>query len=480
MNPDLKQNLSNIILAAPKERRAWLESNTKNSNIHRQAFWRIKALLDDFYQGSQSKYWFIMPGLRGVGKSTILTQLYLSLTNADYKFFLSLERIKLLGAEIKDILDVLEESIGKPLETFKQPVYLFLDEVQYLKDWALGLKVFYDRLPQVFIVCTGSSAIELQSNADVARRSLMIPIYPLDFKEYVNFKRHYNQQESIQVPTGLDQEIGDILFKSENHQSLFYKLQSLNKPVEVYWRSLDKSALSSDYMRFASLPFVLGSGLFQEDCWQMVDRLLSESLSKDATQSSNLSGLALEALETCLRLLAESDCISLHRLSKIMGLNKRTIVNMLKVLCNTDILNPISPLGSSYQQINKPSKYLFTSPALRLTLAIKAGMSQRQIDHLEGHLLEDMVGMYLKRIISFTKICYDAQPGGADFVIGDLIRPQSVIALEVGLSKNQAHQTAKTLQKIKGKYGLVVTNGDLKLDLEAKSVFVPLEYFLLI
>lgn len=62
---------------------------------------------------------------------------------------------------------------------------LFLDEVQYDKTWGLALKSLYDRTDKVFIFSTGSAALMLNTNADIARRTVFEKMQPLSFTEYL-------------------------------------------------------------------------------------------------------------------------------------------------------------------------------------------------------------------------------------------------------------------------------------------------------
>ena len=480
MDPRIKRDLTQIIASAPADRLSWLEASTQQSGIRRQAFWEVKAPLDRFQANSTGSQWLIMPGLRGVGKTTVLTQLYLSLPEeTPHKFFLSLERIQLLGAEMRDVLAVIEELVGDNLEAVKQPVYLFMDEVQHLENWALGLKTVFDRTPRAFIVCTGSSAIALQSNPDVARRSLTMPIYPLSFVEYVTFRRHYEQLPDIPPPAGLDAKLRQALLGSKDCQSVFLQLQKSRRQVTQYWTNFDKQDYLDDYMRFGNLPFI-----FKMDNkaygWRSVDSLLGESLAKDVGSFARTRSAVTAAFPALLRLLSESDTISLQRISKITGFNKRTVMNMLQTLCSTEILNPVHPVGSAYRQVNRPNKYLFTSPAMRLALAMKAGMPGDIPERMSGKLLEDIVGLYLKRSLPSGLLHYDSRSGGADFVAFYLGGDNAAIPIEVGRQKREARQAYQTLQRVKGKYGLVVTDGRLAMDPALKSVFVPLEYFLLL
>ena len=479
MDASSKQKLIRIIDTAADDRQAWLQSSTGSSVICRPPVSTIRNSIGKFQSGEPTDRWFILPGLRGVGKTTILTQLYLGLkTDRSQKFFLSLERVKLLRVNMQDILEVLEELVGERLEKLQEPIYIFMDEVQYLEDWALGLKIIFDRAPKAFIVCTGSSAISLQSNPDVARRSLAIHVHPLDFTEYVAFKNHRDSRPAVTPAPSLKEGLQRYLLESKSYLEVFSGLQSFGEEVERYWRNLDYPANLNDYIHFGNLPFTFKAA-DESARWQAIDTLLDESLAKDIGRLTRYQDTVSTAFPTLLHLLAESDVISLYSLSKTTGFNKRTLMSMLQTLCDTEILNPIKPIGSAYRQANRPSKYLFTSPAMRLALAKRSGVAARPEEKMSGKLLEDAVGLYLKHLLPNRDLHYDSKAGGADFILFHSPVTSSAIVLEVGWRKKDARQARQTLQTVNGRYSLIVTNSELDIDTAAKAVFVPLKYFLL-
>lgn len=66
--------------------------------------------------------------------------------------------------------------------------HLFLDEVHKYENWAVHLKNLYDFNPDLYIVFTGSSIIDIaRESADLSRRMLMYQLYGLSFREYLYF-----------------------------------------------------------------------------------------------------------------------------------------------------------------------------------------------------------------------------------------------------------------------------------------------------
>jgi len=65
--------------------------------------------------------------------------------------------------------------------------YLFLDEVHKYPNWSQELKNIYDDLPELKVVFTGSSLLEiLNAKADLSRRAIVYEMQGFSFREYLN------------------------------------------------------------------------------------------------------------------------------------------------------------------------------------------------------------------------------------------------------------------------------------------------------
>jgi predicted AAA+ superfamily ATPase len=82
-------------------------------------------------------------------------------------------------------IEVLRENISHP-----QRVFLFLDEIQKLKDWVSKVKILYDMNPSAKIFLSGSAQILMwkETRESLAGRFFDFVIRPLDFNEYLEFK----------------------------------------------------------------------------------------------------------------------------------------------------------------------------------------------------------------------------------------------------------------------------------------------------
>ena len=171
---------------------------------HRKAYFRIKQHLDDFINGDVENRFLIMPGLRGVGKTTILLQLYDYLLNEkgieqDKILYFSSDELNLyLNARIIDLVGAFVDEIQQnSLVNLEEKLFIFIDEAHYDPKWSEAGKIIYDQTRKIFMVFTGSSALSLEMNVDAARRVSKIKVFPLSFPEYLSLKNGYRHASGI-------------------------------------------------------------------------------------------------------------------------------------------------------------------------------------------------------------------------------------------------------------------------------------------
>lgn len=137
-------------------------------------------------------------GLRQTGKSTLTFQLIDHLlrreqTAPDRIFYFTFDDLSLrqeLSASFGNFLKVLERFLGGEVRGRKDPVYVFIDEVQKLPGFVEYIKMLFDlRLP-IRWVLTGSSSLTLKSQVkeSLAGRVVQLPVFP--FSEHELFLGH--------------------------------------------------------------------------------------------------------------------------------------------------------------------------------------------------------------------------------------------------------------------------------------------------
>lgn len=476
MKPETHDKVSiyvrNQLAQAENRLKAYTVDRNGKPYFKRSAAVILEKYVNDFTHIGKEPRWVAVPGLRGVGKTTLLAQIYTELRcGPACKLYISLDEAKrVLGVSLADILSVYEELLGKVYEDLDQPIYLFVDEIQYEGNWGLVLKSLYDRSKKVFIFCTGSSAVSIQTNPDVSRRVVFEKLYPMSFTEYMLLKER-------KFPVGgLGKNIRDALLNSSSAREVYSKLQDLKSGVSKYWIGIHRLEIDN-YLKYGTLPFTLQ--YTQEPLiYAQVEQTLTNILNKDIPQLSKFDSSTMAKLNQILYAVSGSSITSLTALSKTFSMSINTLTEIFEIFEKSEVLLRIYPHGSHFGQVKKPSKYLFISPSYRSMFFNLIG-STFTYNNYKGQLLEDAVGLYLYRLLGLrfgTSLTYDSAEGGADFIISF---DDKKIAIETGYGEKDFKQIDATMQRISGTYGFSISPTRLHYVEEKSAVSVPLSYFLL-
>lgn len=438
----------------------------------RFAYFRLQRLLDAFLsEGKVEPRWIVMTGARGTGKTTILAQLHAQLLKSPAKDVLYLvldEARQVVGANLHQLLAVVEQEYGA-FELRKKPFILLLDEVHTDPEWASAIKSLYERTKNIFVICTGSSAVSLMINPDVTRRAHIEKIVPLSLPEY----RMLGER---QKPTGqLKEKIEAALYSSTSASDCFKTLQTLQPDAETFWKSLPSDYIKH-YLLCGTLPFTVPIGNEQE-IYQRIITTLQQIVLKDLPLYSAFDTHTLNSALRALLIIAGSDTISLQNIAGAIGsLSAPTVSKLLDAFVNAEVLVAVPPrVGSARGAVVRSPRYHFLSPSYRAALLAEVGLLNFE-KHC-GLLLQDAAMLYLHkigRIKGLLRVSYDPSEGGPDFILG---RDSKLIPLEIGWGRKDARQALGRVGSKESDYGLVVSNNVLSM--VGNVVHVPLKTFLL-
>ncbi len=470
-NDDIVKYIQNQIAQSNARALSYILDEKGEKNPKRDLYPKINKHIKSFLKGSQEPRWITIPGIRGVGKTTLLAQLFdAQKIPQKNKLFLSIDQtIQYLGIPLDKVLEAYEDILGVVFEKLDEPVILFLDEIQYEKDWGIILKTIYDRSKKVFVVSTGSSAISLQTNTDIARRTVLKKLYPMSFAEYLRIKE---KREGVK---GLSEKIKKSLFESSSAKEVFSSLEKLKPEINDFWTGIDRQEMDK-YIKYGSLPFTLG--LKDEALiYEQIKKLLEKVVNNDIAKMKNFTPKTISKIPSLLYLIANSDELSLRNVSKTLSLSITTVDEILEALIQAEVIYKIPSYGTAYKQTRKPAKYMFSTPAFR---AMYFNFSSKIDQGDKGKLLEDLTSLYLVSFLDEkvnTSLTYDGSKVGSDFI---LQFGGQKIAVEVGYGEKDFKQVSKTLDRVKAKYGLNISKASLSLSKEENSVNIPLETFLLL
>lgn len=159
MEIETQSYITNLLKTNPKIVENNLNYNDKKFNKKKE-YYQLKEHIDTFLEKESDDRFFIMPGLRGVGKTTIIYQLFGYLLNEkqipkNRILYLNLENLKdVPNFNIKEYIDVFLKDVNEAYPTVKNQVFIFVDESQYSKNWASLGKIIFDEDKNVFMIFT--------------------------------------------------------------------------------------------------------------------------------------------------------------------------------------------------------------------------------------------------------------------------------------------------------------------------------------
>lgn len=470
--------VQNQLVQAPFRLKSYTQDEQGKKYPQRHIYIKIDKYLRDFLHSPNARErWVIIPGLRGVGKTTILAQLFsnhIQESGERRMLYISLDEVvNILGSSLKDVLAAYEKILGESFEKLTKPVFIFIDEAQYDPKWASVLKSVYDRSNKVFIACSGSSAVSLQTNPDVIRRAVFQKLFPTSFPEFLMIR-------DVKFPVkDLKKNIKEALFHAESAKDAYGKLKNIEQNVLSVWASIDRHYID-EYLKIGTLPFAIRVR-DEARVYQTITLLLDKVINQDVQSLGRFDAKTLSYIKRVLFLLAESDMVSLQKLSTTLETSVNTVSNILEVLEQAELLIRVMPYGSNIKKVRKPSKYHFMSSAMRSAFLSVAG-NEQMFAGQRGRLMEDIVAMTLYREFvasSRGSLNYDSVKSGADFIL--TIAEKNIIPVEVGMGEKTGTQVRNTMKKIgSAKYGVVICRNTLALLEDANVVKVPLAFFLLI
>ncbi len=475
--------LLRVISTGPELAENKIHDLEKNLFPLRSSFVKIRKYTDDFLSSGINQRILILPGLRGVGKTTLLFQTFnrfLKIKNIPKEnlLYFSLDYLKEnLGASLSEIIDLYERIILKePLEKLKEPLFLFIDEAHYDYQWQIVTKNLYDRTNKIFILVSGSSALALGASADLVRRSIIDEVLPLTFQEYLYLKKGFFP------PGGTAQKIRVALNSKLDEAK--YILSEVYKKLQK--KFLDDSINIEKELNNFLITGGLPSSLNDEkhsDTFRWLENVLEKIIMKDIPSYSELSTRESHNVFSILHFLAENippGPQSAARLSQRTGtkISETTIFNMMKALEKSCVVMPLLPNSSSLKLTKKAPKYYFCTPTIRSTLLWSLGKFNEFDSKIKGILLEEAIlGILIKNIKKqnvIQRVSYDYGKEGADFIIG---LPTGNVILEVGWGEKDIKQIKKTMERIKFKFG-VLASETKEVKVEQNIIKIPKELIL--
>lgn len=117
-------------------------------------------------------------GPRGVGKTTMFLQYIKQNLELKDTLYVSADNMYFANNSLVDLVDRFSKQGGR---------YLFVDEIHKYLNWSRELKQIFDSYPDMHVLFTGSSILDIyKGTADLSRRAPIYEMQGLSFREYLN------------------------------------------------------------------------------------------------------------------------------------------------------------------------------------------------------------------------------------------------------------------------------------------------------
>ena len=280
-------------------------------------------------------------GSRGTGKTTLLLQRLKELgLPARQAVYLTLDDLYFTSNSIVDFADDFYQKGGK---------HLFLDEVHKYPDWARSIKNLHDQYPDLQIVFTGSSIIDIaREEGDLSRRVLMYQLWGLSFREYLSFA-------SVADFTKLS--LDNILSEDRKWRQQF---TTDFKPLAYF----------GGYLKYGYYPFS-----FQDvDSYlSRLQQLVRVIVEYDMASLHDFDIRNAKRMLQLLYILSENVPFkpNISALAKKSQIHRSTVGNYLYFLEQAKLIRALYPPGISVALLQKPEKLYLDNTNLSYALSLQ-------------------------------------------------------------------------------------------------------------
>lgn len=278
-------------------------------------------------------------GSRGVGKTTLLLQyIKMHYGTSSKALYVSLDNIWFSENKLSELVSRFVSKGGE---------HLFLDEVHKYPSWSQEIKNIYDDYPNLQVVFTGSSLLEiLNARADLSRRAIVYHMQGLSYREYLAM---YHKVEL--APVTLNQILS-------NHINISAEVISRIKPLQYF----------SNYLKSGYYPF------YQEkpsQYYQKIEEVVNMILEIELPLLRAVEIAYIQKIKQLLQIISQSAPFvpNVSKLSERIGISRNTLISYLYYLDEVRLINALYKDASGITKLQKPDKLYLENTNLAYSLA---------------------------------------------------------------------------------------------------------------
>jgi len=290
------------------------------------------------YQIDLNNQLIAVKGARGSGKTTLLLQLAKLHLPLQSTLYVSLDHIYFFEHKLYNLAKQFAQFGG---------THLLLDEVHKYPDWSREIKLIYDNFPELNVIFTSSSMLEIyKSESDLSRRAITYYLKELSFREFIAFETK---------KTFPAYSFSEIL---ENHTAIATELLKEIKPLPLFEK----------YLKIGVYPYYKENEMLYIQKLQNTINLIIET---DIHAIEDLQYDTLVKLKKLLITIASSAPFTpnITKLSEKINVSRNTLVQSIKILERAGLVNELYKDSSGIGVLTKPEKLYLNNSNLMYALA---------------------------------------------------------------------------------------------------------------
>ena len=293
----------------------------------------ISFLRYKYYELDWTRRVFGIVGPRGVGKTTMVLQYIKQKLSLQDSLYITLDHIYFSTHTLIDVADKFYKEGGK---------HLIIDEVHKAFNWSVQLKQIIDSYPNMQIIFTGSSILDIYRGvADLSRRAPIYEMQGLSFREYLVL------YHDIQTPTwNLDDLINQRV-----------TLPHVEHPLPLF----------NDYLKRGYYPFERIASDFSTNLMQVINR----TMETDIPLYANINISVARKLQNLLVVIAESVPFkpNYKKLAEITGISRNDIADYIYYMERAGMLMSLHDTTQGIRSIGKSHKLYVDNTNLMYVLS---------------------------------------------------------------------------------------------------------------
>jgi predicted AAA+ superfamily ATPase len=223
---------------------------------------------------------------------------------------------------------------------------LFIDEVHKYPKWSTELKNIYDGLPEMKVIFSASSALDIyRGEADLSRRIVTYTLGGLSFREYLQFTS--------------GRAINHLTFSDlkANHREISHAITDDFRPLPEFKK----------YLKYGYLPFFIED---EQSYFIKLEQIVNTIVDSDLAYIAGFNSGTAAKIKKLLGVIAESVPFkpNIASIARKLELSRDSVYQYITLLNDAKLVNSLTISGKGISTLQKPEKLYLENSNLAFAL----------------------------------------------------------------------------------------------------------------